>query len=113
MRAEVLAFCRDEALFEPGDRVICAVSGGADSMALLHCLQSLREELGIELSVAHFNHLLRKEASDADEAFVKDFCRERNLPFFSGRGDVAAYVEKQGLGLEEAARELRSRDVFP
>ena len=83
MRAEVLAFCREEALFTRGDRVICAVSGGADSMALLCCLCSLREELGIELSVAHFNHLLRKEASDADERFVKAFCEERNIFFFS------------------------------
>lgn len=107
MRAEVLAFCREEALFERGDRVACAVSGGADSMALLCCLHSLREELGIELSVAHFNHLLRKEASDADESFVKAFCEARNIPFFSGRGDVAAHAVAQGFGLEEAARELR------
>lgn len=107
MKAEVLAFCREESLFEKGDRVVCAVSGGADSMALLCCLSSLREELGIEISVAHFNHLLRKEASDADESFVKDFCEARNIPFFSRRGDVAAYAEAQGLGLEEAARELR------
>lgn len=109
MRAEVLRFCRQEALFAPGARVLCAVSGGADSMAMLWCLYSFRQELGITVSAAHFNHLLRSEASDADEAFVRDFCAKHQIPFFSERGDVAAYAVEQGIGIEEAARELRYR----
>lgn len=107
MKAEVLAFCAEEALFERGDRVICAVSGGADSMAMLWCLYSLKQELGISLSAAHFNHLLRGNASEADEAFVKSFCARYRIPLFQGRGDVAVYAKEHGLGLEEAARELR------
>ncbi len=107
MRSEVLRFCRQEALFVPGARVLCAVSGGADSMAMLWCLHSLSVELEITVSAAHFNHLLRGKASDADEAFVRDFCAKHRIPFFSGRGDVAAYAAERGIGMEEAARELR------
>ena len=57
MRDKVLAACRQ--LFAPGDRVVCALSGGGDSVALTHCLLSLRQELGISVAAAHFNHCLR------------------------------------------------------
>ncbi len=105
MKAEVLARCRG--LFSAGDRVIAAVSGGADSMALLWCLHSFRDELGISVSAAHFNHGLRGAEADADEAFVRSFCNDRNIPFFAGRADVAAAAKENGQTLEEAARELR------
>ena len=107
MKAEVLAWCRKEALFEPGDRVICAVSGGADSMALLWCLKSLEESLGITVSAAHFNHQLRGEESDRDEAYVREFCEARQLPCFFGAGDVRAYAAQTGRSLEDAARQMR------
>ena len=88
----------------PGDGLIlCAVSGGVDSMYLLCRLT----ELGCNTAAAHFNHGLRGAESDRDEAFVADFCRERGIPFLSERGDAAAYAERERLGLEEAARILR------
>ncbi len=107
MEADVLGWIRSHGLLQPGDRVTCAVSGGADSMALLCCLLSLKEELGIEVSAAHFNHKLRGAASDGDEAFVRGFCERRGIPFFSGSGDAAAEAARTGLTLEEAARGLR------
>ncbi len=92
-----------------GDRVCVAVSGGADSVALLRLLLEFRSELGIVLSVAHFNHGLRGEASQADEAFVADLARQHDLEFFSGCGDVRDHALTSKLSLEAAARELRYR----
>src|ERR1035437_9218925 len=90
-----------------GDRVAIAVSGGADSVALLRVLLELRAELGIVLAVAHFNHRLRGEAADADEAFVAELARQHDLEFFSGRGDVRDHALTSKLSVEAAARELR------
>ena len=86
-----------------GDTVICAVSGGADSMALLWGIYLLKDQLGIVLEAAHFNHGLRGEESDHDAAFVKDFC---------DRFDIKLHQEAQKVvtgpkGLEAAAREAR------
>src|SRR5947209_6209653 len=74
----------------PKQRVCVAVSGGADSVALLHLLLELREKLGIVLSVAHFNHKLRAKASEADELFVRKLAARFELPFHSGHADIAA-----------------------
>ena len=92
-----------------GDRVAVAVSGGADSVALLRVLLELREELGIVIAVAHFNHGLRGEASEADEAFVAELARQLGLEFFSGRGDVRNHALTSKLSSEAAARDLRYR----
>ena len=92
-----------------GDRVAAAVSGGADSVALLRMLLELRAELGIVVSVAHFNHALRGEASDADEAFVAELTRQHDLEFFSSRTDVRDHALTSKLSLEAAARDLRYR----
>ena len=86
-----------------GQKVVCAVSGGADSMALLWGLYLLRDKLELDLSAAHFNHQLRGAESDRDEAFVRDFCAGYNVPFVAGSGQVTV-GEK---GLEAAAREAR------
>ena len=102
---QVLSFCRDRELLAPGDQVICALSGGADSMALLWSLVLLREKLELDLSAAHFNHGLRGAESDRDEAFVRDFCRGHSIPLQVGRGQVRAC----GRGLEDAARQARYR----
>lgn len=107
MEAELLSWIRSHDLLAPGDSVTCAVSGGADSMALLCCLLALREELGITLQAAHFNHQLRGAASDGDEAFVRDFCEKNGISCFFGRGDVKLAAEEGKLSTEEAARKLR------
>ena len=94
-------------LLPRGSRVLCAVSGGADSMALLHRLWSERESLGIEVCAAHYEHGLRGEEARRDADFVARWCRERGIPCLVEHGDVPAYAEEKHLGLEEAARELR------
>ena len=107
MKDKVLAWCRREQLIQPGDRVVCALSGGADSVAMTHCLLSLAGELQIQVSAAHYNHCLRGEASDGDEAFVRRLCASWGIPLDTARGDVAAYAQTHGQSLEEAARYLR------
>ena len=87
----------------PGERVVCAVSGGADSVALLFGMYLLREKLRIDLSAAHFNHHLRGAESDEDEQFVRDFCAGYGIPLTLGGGQV----QPGKKGLEAAAREAR------
>ena len=89
-----------------GGTVLCAVSGGRDSMALLHLLSVLAEEAGFQVGAAHFNHRLRG-AADRDEAFVREWCRKRGIPLLCGRGDVRAFAGREGLSVEDAARTLR------
>jgi len=90
-----------------GDRVGVAVSGGIDSVALLRLLLELRGELGIVLSVVHFNHKLRGAESDADEQFVAGLAREHDLKFHVDSDDVDAHAREEGVSVEAAARELR------
>jgi tRNA(Ile)-lysidine synthase len=94
-------------MMRPGDRVGAAVSGGADSVALLLLLLELREKLGIVLSVVHFNHKLRGKASDADEAFVAKLAAKHGLEFHSASIDVAKKAKKERANLEDAARRAR------
>lgn len=107
MRDKVLTWIRRENLFRSGEHVVCALSGGADSVALLHCLLSLREELQITVSAAHYNHCLRGEASQEDEAFVRRLCASWEVPLAVERGDVRGYACRSGESVEEAARHLR------
>ena len=90
-----------------GTRVLCAVSGGADSLCLLHLLKSREAELGIKVFAAHYEHGLRGEESLRDCAFVENWCRENGIICKSAHGDVRAYAKVKGMGVEEAARELR------
>ena len=91
-----------------GCRVLCAVSGGADSMCLLHKLHSA----GVSVTAAHFNHRIRGEEADRDEAFVKAWCAEHDIPCVCGSADVPQYAREKGIGTEEAARELRYEFLY-
>ncbi len=107
MRDQVLRYVRHVQLISPGDRVLAAVSGGADSVALLRVLLELRSELGIIVAVAHLNHGLRGENSDADQAFVADLATRHQLDLFVERVQVAEHAEAERMGLESAGRKLR------
>ncbi|MBQ8550560.1 MAG: tRNA lysidine(34) synthetase TilS [Clostridia bacterium] len=107
MLNKVLTAISRYSMLSAGDSVTVALSGGADSMALLHVLCANREKLGISVSAAHLNHMLRGEESDRDEAFVRDFCEQNGIPLAVERADVAAYAEKNGMGIEQAARAVR------
>jgi tRNA(Ile)-lysidine synthase len=103
----VLAHIRREELLRAGDRAGIAVSGGIDSISLLRLLIELRSELGIVLSVVHFNHRLRGAESDSDQEFVAGLAREHGLEFHASSGDTAQLAAEEHSGLEAAARELR------
>ena len=103
MQSKVLSAVRRYEMVKPGDKVICAVSGGADSMALLWCLWLEKERLGITVEAAHFNHHLRGAESDRDEAFVREFCQFHDIPLHVGGGNVTPGKK----GLEAAARDVR------
>ena len=105
MLSKLRAFVKQQNLISPGDSIVCAVSGGADSIALLWALYLLKEEWQLSLSAVHFNHHLRGEASDEDEQFVRDFCNGYGIPLYVG----SEYVVPDEKGLEAAAREARYR----
>ena len=94
---------REYHMVSPGDTVVCCVSGGADSMALLFAMCLLKKKLGVQVCAAHFNHGLRGEESDGDAAFVRDFCRDYGIPLYEQKQQV-----KPGKkGLEAACRDAR------
>lgn len=103
MLNKVCAFIRQHKLIAPGDQVVCALSGGADSVALLWALYLLRDKLSISLSAAHFNHGLRGAESDRDQSFVEALCSRYDIPLFLGSGKI----QPGEKGLEAAAREAR------
>lgn len=94
-------------MVSPGDRVLAGVSGGPDSVALLHGLYILQDRLKIKVYAAHLDHRFRGEESFEDARFVEDFCRRLGVPCIKEAVDVPAYIEKTGLSPEEAAREVR------
>ena len=86
-----------------GAEILCAVSGGRDSMALLHLLL----DCGYKVTAAHLHHGLRGPEADRDQIFVRDYCREHEIPFRTAQVDVGKYAAQNGLSVEEAARQLR------
>ena len=103
MLNKMLGLMRRYEMVQKGDTLICAVSGGADSMALLWAMYLMREKLGIHLAAAHFNHGLRGEESQRDETFVREFCQGYEIPLYVGSGEVVPNEK----GLEAAARDAR------
>lgn len=97
----------EDRLARPGSNILLAVSGGIDSMVMLHLFHVLSAAWKMELSVVHVNHHLRGEESDEDERFVKDAAASLNLPFAVYHLDVASYQATHKLSKQEAARELR------
>ncbi len=100
-------FITENNLFNSSGTVLAGVSGGPDSVCLLHILNSLRSSLGLDLHVAHLNHQLRGAESDADAAYVADLAEKMSLPFTIESRDVTGYQSERGCSLEEAAREVR------
>ena len=94
-------------MLECGDKVIAAVSGGADSVCMLHILNNLKNDLKFSLCCAHINHGLRGEAADSDEAFVKALCVNMGIDFYSKKFDVARLAEENKITCEEAGRNVR------
>jgi len=94
-------------MLPPGAAVVAGLSGGADSVALLHWLHSIMQANSIRLIAAHVNHGLRGEESDQDEAFCAALCERLDIPLHVKRLDIAAMAKAEGIGIEEAGRNAR------
>ncbi|MBR4439485.1 MAG: tRNA lysidine(34) synthetase TilS [Clostridia bacterium] len=109
---KVRAYVTGTRMIESGDRVLLALSGGADSVAMAHILMTLSGEMGFSVCAAHLNHCLRGEESDYDELFVRNFCSVRGLELKSERCDVARLAAASKQGIEECARSARYDFLF-
>ena len=98
---------KTRALLARGQKILVAVSGGVDSMVLLHALHSLSGQHGWKISIAHFNHQLRGRASDADETLVRRTAAALKLPVIIERADVKGFAKRSKFSIEMAARKLR------
>ncbi len=107
MRDRVRLFAEENCLLNKGDRVIVALSGGADSVALLHVLISLKEEYSLQIYAAHFHHGIRGKEADRDMAFAESLCKRLDVPIFCERADVPAAAAHSGESLELCGRKLR------
>ena len=109
MKNKVLKTIKKYNLIENGDKLVLAVSGGPDSIAMLNILKELQEEqskLNFEIVVAHINHMIRKEAKE-DEEYVRDYCEKNKIQFYSKSIDVQKIANNNKIGTEEAGRIVR------
>lgn len=108
-RKRVKEYMEAYRMVRPGEGIVAAVSGGADSVCLLLILRELSAQIGFRLAAFHLNHCLRGAEADRDEQFVKELCERLHIPLVAVRADVAGYARENGLSEEEAGRELRYR----
>lgn len=104
---EVMDTILKHGMINKGDRILAAVSGGADSVCMLHALNTLKKSMGFEIYCAHLNHCLRGDAADSDEKFVIELCKSLDIPVFTKSVDVAALASEKKLTTEEAGRHAR------
>lgn len=107
MEKKVIQYIEEQKILEAGDHVLIGVSGGADSLALLYFLDKYTKAFNILIGVAHLHHGLRGEAADADEEFVRTFCKGRNIPFYSRQRNIKEISIAEKISIEEAGRNER------
>ncbi|MCI8888377.1 MAG: tRNA lysidine(34) synthetase TilS [Hungatella sp.] len=112
MQKKIEAYIREHHMIREGDRVIAAVSGGADSVCLLRLLVVLRERIGFTIEAVHVHHGLRGREADRDAQYVRELSAAWEVPCLVVFRDAAAYGKEQGLSVEEAGRELRYQAFF-
>ena len=106
MKDEILQTIKKYNLIKNGDSIVIGVSGGPDSICLLHVLNELKEELNFKIYVAHINHMIRKEADEETE-YVKNFCKNLGVECFTKKIDVVKIAKKLKMGTEETGRKIR------
>lgn len=107
MKKKVIDFIKENSMIKSGDKVLVALSGGPDSVCLLHILSELKELLHIEVYAAHVNHCLRGESALKDEAYVEELCKNLNIKCFVKRVDINKISEEKNISTEMAGREER------
>lgn len=111
MKEELIHYVKKHRLFSRGDKIVVGVSGGADSVCLLHLLKACQEEWELSLFVVHIHHGIRGAEADRDAAFVAELADRLSLPFFLVQGDVPAQAEESGMSEEEAGRRFRYEEL--
>ncbi|MBE0572825.1 MAG: tRNA lysidine(34) synthetase TilS [Ignavibacteriaceae bacterium] len=104
---KAIKFIDENHLIEKGDKILVALSGGADSIFLLSFLIKFKKRFGIEIAAFHLNHKLRGKSANADEKFCSDFCKQNKIEFICVKKDVKSYAKKLKLSVEESGREIR------
>lgn len=107
MIEKVLETIRENNMFQKGDKVIAAVSGGPDSICLLNVLFALKDKLGISIAAAHVNHCLRGREADEDEEYVRRFCDRLGIEFYSKKEHIRRVAEEKNISIESAGRIVR------
>ena len=106
LKEEVLKTIETYNLIEKNDKIVIGVSGGPDSICLLHVLYGLKERLGIEIVVAHVNHMLR-DVADLETEYVQNFCKKLGIEFYVKKADILEISKTQKKGTEEVGRQVR------
>lgn len=101
LKEEILKTIKKYNLIETGETIVVGVSGGPDSICLLHLLNDLKEEIGFKIVVAHINHMLRKEADEETE-YVKGICEKLDISCYIKKADILDISKKHKIGTEEA-----------
>lgn len=107
LKDKVLNYIEENFMIEKGDKVLVALSGGPDSVCLLHILYNLSKKMNILLYAAHVNHCLRGEEATKDEKYAEELCRNLNIPFYRKRVDIKAVSKERGVSTEVAGRDER------
>ena len=111
MLNKVTNYINDNKLIEKQDKVLIALSGGPDSVCMLHILYKLKEVFDIELGAIHINHMLRGDESDKDEEYIIRLCSELGINYYVKRIDIECVANKEGVSLEVAGRNERYRHL--
>lgn len=113
MRIEqnIIHFISQQKLLEKGDKLLIALSGGPDSVFALQFFHKFKVKFGIDIAAMHVNHSLRGDESDKDEMFCKSLCERLNISFLSVKVDVKTFANKNKQSIEEAARNLRYKNL--
>src|SRR3989339_363625 len=103
IKNEFIETIKEFKMLRPNDKVVVGVSGGADSIALMHLLHDIKNEFNLSLHIAHLNHMLRRGEAEVDMRFVQGLAHNLKLPITVESFDVGAYAAQEKLGIEEAA----------
>ena len=106
LEEKFLKTIREDNLIQKNDKIVVGVSGGPDSITLLECLNKYKEKLGIEIIVAHINHLIREDSTE-DEQYVENVCKNKNIKCYIKRENVLSLAKNKKIGTEEAGRKVR------
>ncbi|MGN1032413.1 MAG: tRNA lysidine(34) synthetase TilS, partial [Intestinibacter sp.] len=107
MKNKFLKYIEENSLIEKGDGIVVGLSGGPDSVCLLHLLCSIRDEMELKIAAAHINHMIRGVEADGDEEYAKNLCKRLDVKFFVLRKDVERYGREKGMSSETAGRDVR------